>query len=88
MQREKCSWIIIESPVFCWSDEKDGWGLKNLSGSVLFFVASVGMYPCLCKIMLSLSKKNSGTRVVQPAHENVVFDPRIYVAEKEGCLLE
>ena len=24
----------------------------------------------------------------KPTHENVVFDPRIYVAEKEGCLLQ
>ena len=59
-------------------------GLKNISGSVL---SGWHGSPCLCKIMVMLSLLFFA-QGKKPDHENVVFDPRIYVAEKEGCLLQ
>lgn len=51
---------------------------------LFFFLATVLL--CLCKLMVMLGGVAVAILLHNP-HENVGFDPRIYVAEKEGCLL-
>ena len=58
--------------------------MKAFSFLFFFFLATVLL--CLCKLMVMLGGVAVAILLHNP-HENVGFDPRIYVAEKEGCLL-